>query len=1248
MFLYLDRYLCIILRLIPETDNRNIYRILNIRLILYISMQIKNINPFSIKQVTLNVIDSRTKKVKNTYIIPSNKSKPVLGGNKFDVFDENITEIQQESNTLVKPVSYGFRQYESINTIREKIQLSTFIPIFRQHLVIDNRPTYTITLNDIFISFDIFKLEGYTNIVNIPVDNNMFDNKDYVSIETIEFKTLVRDLENTTIEIVDLYDILPPSSDRISEFINDLYMSEMLYYGFILKFFPQISLHMFYQIYRKEVMLYPYLNPNMSVLSKKYENEYALVNELELNYAKMSTYLEKEEHVQIVEEMHIRTYVNNVNIRNLFDGFSLEKYPDVRYVVAVVRHSGNIYKLTKMSNVYETIESKYIEEDYDNMSIYLNKNIEIHYTTDIYSVHTHYHTHDRITYDDALVDIKKIANLYNPGNFVYVLTKLSLQTRFPCNMTTQDYTNFYENLRKYELIDMFERNIAKDSDSITCKVGVIESDNSQFRYIFRKYGVFSYDNEYAIYIDPSYRSKFLNNVYKTLHLQHLVSGISISFKNITKSEYDMISNIVNTIIFLYNSTINTHTNVINTSRLSDKNIKKLQEIDPNLFNFRKYDPDTDVYAVRCQSDRQPTLYRENEIKDKKNLVKFKNFTTNENVYYACENPKFPTLIFKPQIHPLHYCVPCCKKLTAKMNSLSSKIDNICMKKFQLLDEEIEEISSIDRNLHASLTYGKFIPIGRISDISNVIKNHFLTDNNSYNLYGVEQNIGTLDVSSVYSLMYALNLDLETFIRNILNNIEMKIEKLTITYNVNYIKDAIVSTYLEKTSKYTFNDMNKIMNMLIAITYNIHIIIIQPEDIIMEEYVEINLMYDIPCRYVILIKHQNGTYPLIRTYKDGTIFAVYNKDDTPIQTIANIVKNSKHDNDTISATSMYSFLSKHTEYRLDTILVGNKSTVYAYILEREKSLIYVPISYTTYVQNTNEMNVKISNDVDVNAIEFATVLQFLKDYSNKLIITHQLVYKGEAVASCVNTQTTHGFAMIFYHKPTRPQYKQVLVQYDIWEINKLISHGHKNEEFIRENVYSYIYSNHLYRLFLVEFNYIIQQESDSETRTKVEDMLSKSTINRTSLQKILEKYPKDYEEIINLMKMYPKNKLIKIVKTSAFDMDNILITKLLNLKKTERKKQLTELMMSRVEFVNKNIEMSNIYTSCKYPQSVDSPQCNNSKLMMRESDFYTHIDILLDDIEKPLRYNAIHMFKSNIVNFLKFTKRVGEYVKIEYL
>ena len=116
-------------------------------------------------------------------------------------------------------------------------------------------------------------------------------------------------------------------------------------------------------------------------------------------------------------------------------------------------------------------------------------------------------------------------------------------------------------------------------------------------------------------------------------------------------------------------------------------IKQLKELDPELYDLKKYNKKLPVYSVICQSEKQPVIYSKSElslIPKSKKITKYWNFTKNEENYYECPSATYNTLNFRTGIHPKGYCIPCCKK-----KSTMNKTTENCLKYKIVNDEAIE-------------------------------------------------------------------------------------------------------------------------------------------------------------------------------------------------------------------------------------------------------------------------------------------------------------------------------------------------------------------------------------------------------------------------------------------------------------------------------------------------------------------------------------------------------------------------------
>jgi hypothetical protein len=289
--------------------------------------------------------------------------------------------------------------------------------------------------------------------------------------------------------------------------------------------------------------------------------------------------------------------------------------------------------------------------------------------------------------------------------------------------------------------------------------------------------------------------------------------------------------------------------------LTKVTLKALHEKDPALYDIKRYNRKAKVYSVLCQSDRQPILYTEEEHKllpSSRKTTKYWNFTYNKPAYYECPNKKYPHLSFKVGKHPKNFCLPCCKK----SEKSRSEIDEKCLKDHTVYEETNET--------NYTLTYGKPIPLGRISKISESL---FLKISEStsnlcslcnYVLYGVEQDLpGLTDCGLIFSILQSIatNMSVEEVITNITEHILSYGSSYTIIGDgaaqvfdsPEHLIDTILSIFLYKNMDLSVledvNEWNKIFMYLVKDVYNI-------ETIIWKEFVPNDITLNISSDFVI--------------------------------------------------------------------------------------------------------------------------------------------------------------------------------------------------------------------------------------------------------------------------------------------------------------------------------------------------------------------------------------------------------------
>ena len=143
-----------------------------------------------------------------------------------------------------------------------------------------------------------------------------------------------------------------------------------------------------------------------------------------------------------------------------------------------------------------------------------------------------------------------------------------------------------------------------------------------------------------------------------------------------------------------------------------KKVRKLQQLDPKLFDFKAKGNKFQFYSRVCQSKQQPLAFTDSELvvysktHKPEEILKYSNKTRKgQSVNYVCEDPvyRFPGFIPKDK-HPDGFCMPCCFKKSSLHNPRSTnyKVYQQCMR------EELGQTISPDEDPAKEATNRRYI------------------------------------------------------------------------------------------------------------------------------------------------------------------------------------------------------------------------------------------------------------------------------------------------------------------------------------------------------------------------------------------------------------------------------------------------------------------------------------------------------------------------------------------------------------
>jgi hypothetical protein len=222
-------------------------------------------------------------------------------GGDLDIFDisdiipgkEKKTEVKvlevHPENKYVVVEDVHIYPEDRISEFKEKISIVIpNLPLFKQHLYVENRgPVYYRIISDIVSNVDIERAAvGKTKLLDLPIDSELYQTKDHIQIEALDYFTTMGDIYTKWnarhLKVVSLDYFISGKEKQIEEVMrSDTYQFDMIYYSFILKFWPMLTYDVF-KLYISEPnelrSTYPDLSPNIDMLRKKYEKERELLD----------------------------------------------------------------------------------------------------------------------------------------------------------------------------------------------------------------------------------------------------------------------------------------------------------------------------------------------------------------------------------------------------------------------------------------------------------------------------------------------------------------------------------------------------------------------------------------------------------------------------------------------------------------------------------------------------------------------------------------------------------------------------------------------------------------------------------------------------------------------------------------------------------------------------------------------------------------------------------------------------------
>lgn len=1076
---------------------------------------------------------------------------------------------------------------DNLDTFKKKIQITTGIPTYRQHLWFESNgevfsPCYELFIEGVVEYINIWKLMDSKTFINeIPVNVNWYSKRDTIKVYNKETSRLLSDIyndyDNVFWFVIDINDIIQDRKQLSVRINSDIYVRELIYNSFIIKYWPCITNGVFNNFIKNENSLITEY-PKLSLKTRHLKNIIDLETKLLKNNYLPS--LTKIKNIIFLNNTKIEvinshfSYGVSINLRNMFDEIVTNN--TLVYVACNTDINGKQYNLIKKS----TSGFNYLlKPDVGSIIIV----ITIPDTGDLflnifndgkYYIDATWREDKHVTIDEAYayaishvnLVIKKINSM---GEHV-TIRKLIMMTQSNINISVVGLSFILKNNLTSSMFEGLKDNIqffntagvlsvsSSDNNSITFYLhkGMNWFDNVRFTSITNISN--EYDYKTNININQKWESIFIRN--KSCIIKNRSEDILI---NISKIHVKEISSFIRYILLIIQMT-----KVENKSMVTsvERSISHMKELDPVLYDLKGMYNSKKKYSQICQKTNQPIITNT----PSKKSIKYWNFTTNTDQYYECPNAKFPNIYFKTGIHPKNYCIPCCKKMELTDSSKHGHIFNSCMDNHEYVTKSKNVIKSNYITLYGKylenyrlshlpelslgqLFYQQFSSSGKKMDTECLLKH-------GYYLYGLPQVIGNIQNAGMISIIaFTLSMNIYDFIDETSSLMTKQSSKWSL------LLEGTISLYFKSMSEFVsgmklafmsnsvnigFELWNDVFIDIAYLFWNIKIILFVDNGSMISLSISNNLKnideYFVPHnKYLFVLRDKDNVYMPIYfintdNYKNnGDIETkLFKNTDKIISSVSIMIEDSIRKisyNVPPSLESVIDFIDNtdNSSFVINYILINQRNVCYAIVLNdnKEKDSVYFPVEESLH-DHIDIKKVTSIYDHDLHTTDVKKIIKLKNEYNvwaekNKYsqILMSVWILLNNKIVGWKDQYDNY----IYHIAPIEIQEAKKIIDvpiikhiYSTTFINKIIEEdapSNVNTKVIAKN----IYSHYLYQLFVLEFIGYINRSVNLGMRKKINDILKHYEKDRAgsikSLNNLLVEFPIDYDTILSILSRF---------------------------------------------------------------------------------------------------------------------------------
>jgi hypothetical protein len=1156
--------------------------------------------------------------------------------------------------------------FDKLSELREKIYLIMGIPPYRQHVFCDSVPyvMYRIFLHGIY-PVDI-REETDSTMAGLPIDRYLFENKDGIRIETFDSFQIAESL-HWPLQVVDLNAVISNARTQITDNINDAYQMQLIYNGFIVKFWPMLCQQCFldYLVAEEDLLLkYPGFYRPLSIIGPMYKQEAALLNK------DMSIKHPPELPVSIIRlNATIRYPSRFMELRSIFDKFATdEKAPALhvylendgkKYLIkkthihaAVIKFPPNTAATSKKGRPVLVVAIKTAASSY----IFLQLT-----ETGLCSLKTEWNEEDLMQMEDLPALFKTFVNpiidrLNEAGAHIDPVRSNNVSYK---GMTAAIYWKKSLGNKEFRMV----ADAWADYINAGILIGHGQHTNGRIEYIFRKF-MFVFDptivekilrvssdiilhNFYAYLSSAAIQTKWMQHYDgRPFAMIHRTMDVRFEIVDIHEREFPLFYRILQGFVRRVSGQVGVPT----VSVASTHKLRRLKEQDPVLFNFGNY-------SVACQKPMQPFMHStESALTTKSRVTKYWNFTTQQPVYYSCPNPKYPQFGFIKDIHPSHYCVPCCYKMThADDKYKKSKIIASCLATHMHTgDESADNVSHV-------LDYSKDITPGRFAKLpallNKLLGNPSDRGGQKYLFYGVPQHVpGVQNVGVVFCIAACLDVAVSKLVGQWCLALPGIFDTLLKGALVTFFASAgelvtVLSDLFIADKAFTvtgaFERYNELFCELCLMVNKYQVIVF--EDVKMDGKVTLQIDQLHKTGYIAVTHQGSSYYPLILVSHANTIRILQWVHTTGI--LADLIEKlgefaKEETKDVMRPLDLAQVIAFCTASSGAITLgyLGRTGSLYAVLLQVEGRTVYCPVAYTNDRPSAQCVYEPYHWDPPINR---ADVEWFVNALNAFLPADYERVIL-DPIAGGFQCQTG-----VFYCSDAPRTWDPTEVNISI--MNREPPLQDKTQELPRA-----LYETRQYELFLMEFIRFLHKDKNTELRARIGDLIGHckkiDRAFRDSLRAIVpgtDDLHDLWAVIDSSVRVHHSTDLSKQAEWIAtkldsckFSFDRSTAARLNAMPLKDATAAIVDLSRNFAQEKNaaEITDFPNIYTVCADMNPRPSFCCGDKLIVT--GDLAAFAELAAGDIRNPLK--ARYLFEEMrvvIINYLDFIKRPTEVIEV---